>query len=424
MKKSLFILFFNFIFFSSGHSQWIPINTDTTYSLNCVYFLNKDTGYVVGEIYPKGICLRTEDGGITWDTTYTTNTTFHMIVNAPTDSVAYFGGEDGDVNKTTDAGQTWTQLLSVHSLVDCSDYNFLSKDTGFAVDFYGQVYKTTDGAGTWQMVHQTNYNFLHNYFPGTGKFQFLNHSLGFLADGDSGLVLKTMDGGNTWTNINVGNVTMNACSIYMLNPDTGFVVGTKGKICKTINGGTTWSAPIQIASTNDDLFDVTFFTNQIGYIVGGTNPNGPPNNQHGIIMVTYDGGTTWFRDDSLCCGALTAICKGDDSTGYAVGWAGKVLKISNPGYAAGINSNSNNDFSVSIFPNPFSSSATISITGSENANEKMQFELYDVFGRKVRSVEIHKAIFSIEKDNLSNGIYLWKIVAENESVRSGKIIVE
>src|ERR1041385_7027088 len=114
MKKNLVVSVSLVIFSVQVYSQWIPLNVDTTFSLNSVYFLNKDTGYVAGETYPQGIVLKTQDGGMTWDTAYTSNTTFHMTVHAPTDSVIYFGGEDGDVNKSVDSGQTWNQLLPVN----------------------------------------------------------------------------------------------------------------------------------------------------------------------------------------------------------------------------------------------------------------------------------------------------------------------
>src|SRR4051812_27511989 len=132
MKKSVLILLLICSFYFSGYSQWVPINTDTTVENYGVDFLNKDTGYVVGDGYPYGMILRTEDGGLTWDSTRINGLSGLFAVSAPTDSVAYTGGQDGAVFKTTDAGQNWVAATTLPGWYnDFAAMHFIDKNTGF-----------------------------------------------------------------------------------------------------------------------------------------------------------------------------------------------------------------------------------------------------------------------------------------------------
>ena len=57
--------------------------------------------------------------------------------------------------------------------------------------------------------------------------------------GYSGTILKTSDGGSTWSIQNSGT-TNNLTSVHFIDAQTGWAVGWNGTILKTNNGGTTW----------------------------------------------------------------------------------------------------------------------------------------------------------------------------------------
>ena len=64
---------------------------------------------------------------------------------------------------------------------------------------------------------------------------FINESTGFLT-GDQGLILKTVNGGTTFTRSNP--VTQSYLrSIYFIDIQTGWAAGEFGTIINTINGG-------------------------------------------------------------------------------------------------------------------------------------------------------------------------------------------
>ncbi|MES2590232.1 MAG: M12 family metallo-peptidase [Bacteroidota bacterium] len=88
----------------------------------------------------------------------------------------------------------------------------------------------------------------------------------------------------------------------------------------------------------------------------------------------------------------------------------------------GIENLANNAVSVSIYPNPFSTMATIEIKGLTQLN--CELRIYDLLGKEVLKSTITNSKSEIHKEDLSNGIYLFKVFNKNELVGKGKIIVE
>jgi len=83
-----------------------------------------------------------------------------------------------------------------------------------------------------------------------------------------------------------------------------------------------------------------------------------------------------------------------------------------------------NGVSVSIYPNPFSSSATLLINGETKDN--LYLYIYDLLGQEVKSMFIgNQKEVTIDRDNLVGGMYFYRIMGRNnEVVGMGKVIVE
>ena len=73
-------------------------------------------------------------------------------------------------------------------------------------------------------------------------------------------------------------------------------------------------------------------------------------------------------------------------------------------------------FSVSIYPNPISSSFTI------KNHEANLFEICDVFGRVIKKKDLNKENNLFERDGLKNGIYIFKLYDDNKLIGTRKII--
>lgn len=89
------------------------------------------------------------------------------------------------------------------------------------------------------------------------------------------------------------------------------------------------------------------------------------------------------------------------------------------------NALSTNIFNVdefTIYPQPFTKTCTFDFPRKlENAN----IIIYDVVGKEVKRVEnINKKSIEIDRKNLNNGIYIYKILENNKTITSGKLLIK
>lgn len=82
--------------------------------------------------------------------------------------------------------------------------------------------------------------------------------------------------------------------------------------------------------------------------------------------------------------------------------------------------------SVKIYPNPVKDNATISFDPeSLNAFGTISFTLYDISGKEVlRKDRFTSSETKISRDDIRNGIYIYKFTGDNNILASGKIILQ
>ncbi len=88
----------------------------------------------------------------------------------------------------------------------------------------------------------------------------------------------------------------------------------------------------------------------------------------------------------------------------------------------GIENATENALTVSIYPNPFSTTATIEIKGLTQPN--CELKIYDLLGKEVLNSIITNSKSEIHKGDLSSGIYLYKVFNKNEIIGKGKITIK
>src|ERR1035438_9811671 len=85
---------------ATAFAQWTPLMSGTTNSLNSVYFINTNTGYVAGD---SGTILKTINGGISWSK-LSSGTMKHLAsVYFTSDNTGVVVGDSGTLLKTSDA---------------------------------------------------------------------------------------------------------------------------------------------------------------------------------------------------------------------------------------------------------------------------------------------------------------------------------
>ena len=162
---------------------------------------------------------------------------------------------------------------------------------------------------TWELIKTGTTNNLNS-------ISFLDDYRGYIA-GDSGLILKSLDGGTSWKKIK-SNYSNNFFSMSFTDNKL-FVVGSSGFI-GTINNNS--DQVIKIASSSfETIFKIYFVDHNNGFIVGS----------NGTIQRTYDAGLTWNSIESNVKENLFSLDFSDAKNGIAVGWNGTILKTSDTG---------------------------------------------------------------------------------------------
>ena len=111
------------------------------------------------------------------------------------------------------------------------------------------------------------------------------------ASGTKGTVLKTENGGQNWSKINIkGFEDKDFRDIVAFDAQNAFVVnaGSPAYILKTNDGGENWRVVYQDTSKAAFLDDIGFFDEKNGLVFGDPDPAG-----YFTLLQTTDGGETW-----------------------------------------------------------------------------------------------------------------------------------
>lgn len=76
---------------------------------------------------------------------------------------------------------------------------------------------------------------------------------------------------------------------------------------------------------------------------------------------------------------------------------------------------------VHVYPNPFQFTTTLEIENT--AYQELQLSVFDAMGRSVYQAHTTDNSFVLSRENLSEGIYFYRLEGDNELIHTGKIIV-
>ncbi|MFK7780747.1 YCF48-related protein [Psychroserpens sp.] len=244
-------------------------NIPGNYYFRNIEFLNENIGFI-GTL--NGTFFRTIDGGSNWTevTNISPNPNAICGINAVGTSTVYACGayfNPAHIIKSTDSGANWTYIDMSSYANALVEVLFLDEDIGFAAGRDangGLILKTTDGGVNWIEIYNSNvsgeyvwklqildsdsdimFGAISSVAPNNGKLikstnagdnwtefnsvetdiqavGFITENHGWMGGHTTGFH-ETLDGGQTWTNLNVGN---NLNRIFVINSNTVYASGT------------------------------------------------------------------------------------------------------------------------------------------------------------------------------------------------------
>ncbi|HLG35595.1 MAG TPA: T9SS type A sorting domain-containing protein [Bacteroidia bacterium] len=390
-----------------------------------IFMLDTQTGYAVCGLY----ILKTTDGGNNWFTVNSDTAQCRSVefINAQKGFVGAFNATPPFFNrvlrKTLDGGASWTDLtmqidprarggicgLAIpdsNTIYGCGNYY---QDSAYIV-------KSIDGGNTWSFID------MHTYATHLIDMYFLNKDTGFatgtgLPPLRTAVILYTTDGGQTWVYKFQNTIATEWCwkiqhltdQIYFASIQDATIVPPQ--ILKSTDGGMNWNVQI-VDTAYHNIQGVGFIDSLKGWTGGGIN----------ISFASNDGGLTW--DTMNICPAMNRVFKVNDTLLFATGW--QIWKYSSastgitpavgevPQYA-----------SLNCNPNPASKSLTMEVTLSKATHALIV--LLDETGRRIKLIDNTdkpKGVYQyqLNTDKLSKGIY-YVVLKTHEDQQTVKVVV-
>jgi photosystem II stability/assembly factor-like uncharacterized protein len=132
---------------SDGGNNWTIQMSGTGYEFEDVYFINRDTGWVVGQdlsLQHYAVIFSTVDGGTTWSSqTFGSDDSFQGVYFVDKNNGWVVGGSNNEaiILYTSDGGTNWIQQTANTSNL-LSAVNFSDENNGWAVGVNGTIIHT------------------------------------------------------------------------------------------------------------------------------------------------------------------------------------------------------------------------------------------------------------------------------------------
>jgi photosystem II stability/assembly factor-like uncharacterized protein len=241
------------------------------------------------------------------------------------------GNETNDAITTiinsSDGGRNWGLAKdSVNAWL--KGVAFADNNLGIAAGNSGLIMRTLDGGQTWTSVALDSSVSSRTL----NAVCFTSASTGFIVGGNQysdsiQTILKTIDSGMHW-NVILDQPGYWLRKVNFPDPLHGYAVGDRGMVLKTTDGGQHWNLLTLIGNTTQRQYNSVFFTDSLhGVIIGGN----PSLDSIQTILKTNDGGANWGIVSDNRGPMLNDVNFYSSQEGMAVGDYGAFLHTANGG---------------------------------------------------------------------------------------------
>lgn len=322
-----------------GGNTWEEVDVpNTSVGLVNVYPLTEDICFLGGT---AGYVYATYNGGLSWES--------HKPLSLAISNISFFDNCQGQfygygrVSLTDDCGESFSGVKQL----PIGRIAMISEEEGWTmngVNGVSNIYHTYNSWDSWEAQFISNFIGLHN-------LSFENPELGWVV-GDRETILKTEDGGNTWTINKIQGPELNSVyyysaeskwsvgengliyfkglenaewvivnspvntdlnSVYFSDSENGWIVGDSGVLLKTSNGGLDWEM-VNLPISSNDLNSVLLKSN-FGMITG----------DDGMVLTTSDFGNSWILSNAGTTNDLLKASITENGNFIVIGRAGTYL---------------------------------------------------------------------------------------------------
>ncbi len=233
---------------------------------------------------PSEEIQRSTDGGLTWTQQAAPGWGVYALAFADASTGIAVGS---DIYRTDDGGSTWTHVAA-GTLQGLSDVAFASATVAVAVGG-ADLWRSDDGGVTWGPLVTGEIDLRAVAFGDatTGLI-----AVGLPAAGPSNLLLRTTDGGLTWTPVPLpdwpwaGSAPTGMSDVGFIDATHAVAISDFGAVFRSGDGGATWSAPEAPFGLHQGPYRLALRSSGDGVAVSPT----------GLVVATADGGVTWTRE--------------------------------------------------------------------------------------------------------------------------------
>jgi photosystem II stability/assembly factor-like uncharacterized protein len=299
------------------------------------------------------------------------------------------------------------QWKDISNGLDNSEVNVLAVNgkTIFAGTSSG-IYKTTSSENHWSAA---NNGLSSLSVPSI----VANNNLVFAASNDGVFISK--DNGLSWipynsglTNLHVSSLTVSGAAVFAVTDDGIFV---------TTNNNTGWSV------INEGLTHINAYSYTISNSVLFVGSCG--------VYMSKDNGRNWDNvSEGLPDFTSNSLVTCENTVYVATSGGGIFSRSIDEMLTLESFKTINAIIETRIYPNPFSNSATFEINETTVPKALLDSKdktliIYDLLGREVNCIkELNQSKTIIERGNMPNGVYFYKLTVQSKPVAIGKFIIE
>ncbi len=294
---------------NDGGKTWKTQYVGASNSFNKISFINDTIGFMSGR---NSRLAKTTNGGKTWETKKLSNLGFSILftnIFFTTEKIGYLVG-DGSAYKTEDSGETWSRVSIGTSSI--TGLIFTSETNGFAMSGDNKIYETSDGGLNWIEQGQfTGYPSNISFSPDKTKAIIVGLGTQYTSTDRAGHSIVTMKN-NTW-NQRSFIAFSDFYATEIIDSSKAFVFGKNNY--RTLDGGLTWT-PLDI-SNRSDIKSSIFVNENVGFIKGSNDS-----------YKTIDGGMNWSK---ITSSTGEHIYFYDENFGFSYGWSSSVSRTNDGG---------------------------------------------------------------------------------------------